>query len=478
MGTFSIGEKKIRPGEYHRIENEEGIIAAGGISAAGARNGIIAGVIKANWGPLGEVVTFVPSTSVKTTYGSGLTENLITEMFDGGSSKGYFVRVGSGGTVGSITLNDDSTEDVAAVKITAKYVGARAFTVSVRDSLTNTNKRECVIYDGTSEFEKITFDKNIEGSEAAALVAAFASSENFKAEKVADGTGKLATITQSAFTPGTNPTVDNEAYSAALDALEPFAFNVLCVDTEDSTVHALVKAFVDRIYAAGSYPMAVLSEKPSTTNTVLERMAKAAAFNDSKIIYVLNGGKDTSGNRLEGYINAARIGGIIAAVPANQSTTHYVVSDYAELAEKLTNTQIEAAILSGCLVLTTNSTGQVWIEQGINTLIAPSDDEDEGWKKIRRVKTRFELMQRIGDTVDQLVGKVNNDTDGRAAIIAAGQGIINTMVAEKKLASGTMTEDEANPAKGDSAWFMIAVDDLDSIEKFYLTYRFRFAPEA
>lgn len=471
MGTFTIGEKKIRPGEYHRIEN------GGGIEAAGARNGIIAGTIKANWGPLGEVVVFDPSTSVKKVYGSGNTEDLITEMFKGGASRGYFVREGSGGTYGNITLKDDATEATNAVTITAKYVGARAFTVSIRDSLINTTKRECIVYDGISEFEKVTFDKNPSGGEPAALVAAFASSENFTAEKVADGSGRLASVTQSAFTAGTNPIVDNDAYSAALDALEPYAFNVLCVDTEDITVHALAQAFVDRIYAAGLYPTIVLSEKSGTTNTLAVRMGHAASYNDAKVIYVLNGGEDTRGNKQEGYLNAARIGGIIAAVPANQSVTHYVVSGYAGLSEALTNTQIETALQSGCLVLTTNSSGQVWIEQGINTLTTPSGDEDEGWKKIRRVKTRFELMQRIGDTVEQLVGKVNNDTDGRAAVIAAGQGIINAMIAEKKISAGTMTEDESNPAKGDSAWFVIAVDDIDSTEKFYLTYRFRFAPE-
>lgn len=471
MGTFTIGETKIRPGEYHRTEN------GGGINTVGARNGIVAGVIRANWGPLGEVVTFEPSTSVKATYGSGLTENLITEMFKEGSSKGYFVRVGTGGTCGSITLKDDAAEAVDIVTITAKYVGTRALTVSIRDSLTNTSKRECVIYDGTSELEKITFEKNAEGGEAAAIVAAFAASNSFTATKVADGSGKLATVTQSAFTAGTNPTVNNDAYSAALNALEPYAFNAFCVDTEDTTVHALVQAFIDRIYAAGLYPTAVLSERKTTENTLSVRMNRAATYNDAKIIYVLNGATNTNGETLEGYINAARIGGIIANVPSNQSVTHYVVSGYAGLAEALTNTQIESALQKGCLVLTTNSSGQVWIEQGINTLVTLSGDEDDGWKKIRRVKTRFELMQRIGDTVEQLVGKVNNDTDGRAAIIAAGQSIIDTMIAEKKISAGTMTEDEANPAKGDSAWFLIAVDDLDSIEKFYLAYRFRFAPE-
>ena len=37
-----------------------------------------------------------------------------------------------------------------------------------------------------------------------------------------------------------------------------------------------------------------------------------------------------------------------------------------------------------------------------------------------------------------------------------------------------MAEDDDNPPEGDSAWFVIAVDDIDSIEKVYLLYRFRF----
>ena len=96
MGTFTIGETKVRPGEYHRFEN------AGGISTAGARNGIVAGVIRANWGPLGSVVVCEPSTDIKAIYGNGETEDMITEMFKGGGSKGYFVRCGTGGTCGTI----------------------------------------------------------------------------------------------------------------------------------------------------------------------------------------------------------------------------------------------------------------------------------------------------------------------------------------------------------------------------------------
>lgn len=173
-----------------------------------------------------------------------------------------------------------------------------------------------------------------------------------------------------------------------------------------------------------------------------------------------------------------RVGGMIAAIASNQSLTHEVLSGMTDLVESLTNTQIINALKKGCIVLTKNESGQVQIEQGINTLITPNGEQDEGWKKIRRVKTRFELMQRVDDTTEKLVGKVDNDTDGRATVIAAGNGVIKTMIGEKKLLDGTkMLEDDSNPAQGDSAWFVFEVYDKDSMEKAYMTYRFRFAAD-
>ena len=99
-------------------------------------------------------------------------------------------------------------------------------------------------------------------------------------------------------------------------------------------------------------------------------------------------------------------------------------------------------------------------------------------RRIRRTKTRFELMDRVDSTCEKLVGNVNNDTDGRQTIMATAQKVINAMIEEKKLMRGsTVYEDPGNPAEGDSAWFKLAIDDIDSAEKIYLTYQFRFAPE-
>lgn len=471
-GIFTIGETKVRPGVYTRYEN------AGGPQLAGAINGIGAAVIKANWGPLNKLVDLDGANGVAPVFGTAETVDLITEMFAGGCSKVKAVRAGTGGTAATITLKDTDGNPENVVTIAAKYVGNRAFSVTIRDSLLSTEKRECIIYAGTTEFEKVEFAKGATGDgEPAALVAAFSNSKNFTATKIADGKKLLAAASQSAMTAGTNPTVATAQYSDAFNVLEAGRWNVLCVDTEDTDVHALLQPFVQRIYLAGAMPMACIAE---TKDIDLEtRMTHAAAYNDEKMHYCLNPAYDISGKLYDGYKLAGRIGGMIAAVASNTSLTHEVVKGFATLAEALTNSQIEKALAKGCIVLTVNSSGQIWIESAINTLITPSGNQDAGWKKIRRTKTRFELMDRIVATTDPLIGKVNNDTDGRATFIAAAQGVVNAMIGEKKLLDGGLVyEDPQNPPAGDSAWFIIAVDDIDSIEKSYLAFRFRFAPEA
>ena len=185
-GTFSVGESKTRPGVYHRR------YSVGGGEVAGALNGVGMGIIRANWGPLNRAVAFEPSTNVNAVFGSGNTEDLITEMFSGGISSGYFVRCGTGGTAPTITLKDNAKADV--VTITGAYVGDRAFSVSVRDSLTG-DGRECIIYEGTTEFLKVTFEADTK--EPAGLAAAInAATKDFVAKATAAGSGVMATVSQ------------------------------------------------------------------------------------------------------------------------------------------------------------------------------------------------------------------------------------------------------------------------------------------
>ncbi len=191
--------------------------------------------------------------------------------------------------------------------------------------------------------------------------------------------------------------------------------------------------------------------------------------------YVLNAWVDEQGTEIDGYQTAARIAGMIGAASANVSLTHTVISGFTGILEKLTNTKMALAEKMGCIVLSCNKAKQVWIDNAINTLVTPADNQDEGFKKIRRVKTRFELIRRVNATADGLIGKIDNDNNGRATVISQIQGVGDSMREEGKLIACAVTESGAYKADGDSAWFDIDVIDKDSMEHIYLTFLFRFS---
>ena len=517
-GTFVIGEKKIRPGTYFRRTTD------GSVSTAGAVNGITAAMFAANWGPLNKEFDLDVSmqNELSDYYGNGTA--ILKEAFKGGATTIRAVRIGSddgevskiilkgtktvtkvievenldgdvdevfdgdddvdddldddGGTTNTETsttpatniTTETTTETVVfdAVEISAAYVGDRAFTASIRTNLI-TEQRQLVIYEGTEIFAQVNFTAG--NNEASNLVAAMKSNKNFNARLIEDGT--LNDITQVNMEGGKNPSVYVMSYDKGSNVLERYKWNCLIADSDDAAVIGILDAFADQSYEMGHLGMVCVGGKSS--QAFEDRINFASTFNDEKMVYVLNGWLGNDDKKYEGYLAAARIGGMISSFEANTSITHNVISGAAELIEPLTNGEITKAEQKGCLVLSLNDSDQVQIDSAINTLITPSAEMDEGWKKIRRTKCRFELMDRVNSTVDKLVGRINNDQNGRQTIIAAAQSVINEMVRENKLMFGSYVhEDDGHPAEGDSAWFILDILDIDSAEHIYLTYRFRF----
>jgi len=464
--TFLPGEVKIRPGVYVRITNVG--------EQPDADQGAVAAVFRASWGPLGQPQVLESLSAVDEVYGTGGTTDVAREAFRGGARRVVVFRLGSGGSKASATLQDASGTDV--VRIEAKYEGTRgnSLQVTVRDSLADASKRELLVYEGTTLRQIVQFERG--SNEPQALVDAVAASGStwITATKLADGDGTAAAVNQQALTGGTDPTVTGEDYSTALAALETADWDVLAVDSHDTAIHTTVAAYIARVRDEGKRVMAVIGEP--TAVPLLTRIQNAKAINHPAIVYVGNGFVGTDGAAREGYLAAARVAGMIAAAPITSSLTHAQVAGAVDLVGPLTTPEIEQALQSGVLVFSRSARGGVQIEQGITTFVTPGDELDAGWRKIRRVRTRDALMARIVAAAEGLLGRVNNDADGRATLIAAMQGVVNAMVAEGALLGGTVAEDTSNPPQGDSAWFTVAVDDLDSAERVYITFGFRFAP--
>lgn len=463
-GTFILGETKVRPGTYFNVQKK------GRNATASIMNGVTAVIFKSDFGPLNTAIELSAEEGYEKVFGTGLTTDAIREAIAGGAKTIIACRVGNGGTPGTIALKDRDSAD--AVSITSKYPGAKSFSVTIRDKLSDSTMKECIIFDGTTQFEKAEFLKG--SGEAKALVNAFKSSKNFIAEvKSGKDDSILANVSQVEFTKGTNPSTTNSDYSEAFSKVEAFEFNTICVDTEDTSIHLLLQSFVSRIFNAASLVQAVVAEKHSVD--IETRKAHAASFNDEKMNYVLNAHINEQGEDIDGYQTAARIAGMIGAVSSSSSLTHTVVRGFTEILEQLTNTEIVSAEKMGCIVFSYNKEKQVWIDNAINTLITPADNQDEGWKKIRRVKTRFELIRRMNITSDNLVGKVDNDTNGRATVISQLQAVGDAMVEEDKLILCKVIESSKYTADGDNVWFDIEVVDKDSMEHIYLTFVFQFS---
>ena len=128
-GTYIIGEKKVRPGAYFNVTKKDEGITPDIIS------GVVACVFKSDFGPLGTVAELGTGEGYENTFGTGGTTDTIREAFNGGAVTVLAVRLGNGGTAASITLNDEEGEGV--VKIAGNYPGAKPFSVTVSEKLTD-----------------------------------------------------------------------------------------------------------------------------------------------------------------------------------------------------------------------------------------------------------------------------------------------------------------------------------------------------
>ena len=463
---FNEGETKIRPGVYQRHTN------TGFDTLTGGRDGICAIAIKASWGPLGKVVKNTLKSELGKTYGSGTygegyTVPAAEEMFNGGASTVYTYRMGTGGKQASLTVD--------GLTFVAKYPGTLAVSVAVQEKLGDSTIKQLIVYAGTKQVEFYEFSADGE-NEGTNLIKAASESAYITV------TGEAAVVSilpvaSGALAGGEDPAVTVSDYSAAWAALEPYYYNTIALDVDDDadmTLSFMLQEYLKNANKMGKLGIAVVGQKSTVTFAI--RCQNSLAFNDEKVVY-LGGGWMSGTENKDGVLSICYTAGVIAATPSNKGITRTVITGATDLCESITYSQHEDAIRNGMLMVDRSASGAIWYASAIDTLTSPETDiQDAGWKKIRRVKVRFEMFDRIDRVLDPKVGKVSADSDGIADILQSAQRVLDDMVAEGKLFAGaTIKEDPANPYNGDSAWFIVQADDIDSLEKIYLHYQFRYS---
>ena len=148
-GTFILGEQKVRPGAYFNIRKK------GDNTAAGAVDGVTAVIFRSDFGPLNIGMELSAEDGYEEVFGTGLTTDAIKQAISGGAKTIIACRVGNGGTQAVVSLND--SEGNETVTVSAKYPGEKEFSITVREKLTDSMMKECIIHTGIKEFEKVEF---------------------------------------------------------------------------------------------------------------------------------------------------------------------------------------------------------------------------------------------------------------------------------------------------------------------------------
>ena len=466
---FKLGEVKARPGIYTRWVN------AGGDAMTSRPLGVINAVVNVDWGPINETVTLGAEESdpanLKKVLGISKAQQVVEQLFDGGALFVHVTRVGEAET----GKKSASTGEATGIVFTALYESSRMLSAIVREGLDEGTYEVLVnekIGEKVSNLEKIEVDAvGVEVSEAAQLVVEAINKESKyvtakpSGETIKQGTEDLVG--------GESPEVTNDAYITAAKTAERTFYDSLVTDSEDPALLAALHTFIRKRLEAGYRAMAIFGAKAG--DKFENKIKVAKSFNDFAVVYVGNGFRTAQGDFI-GALAAARVAGMIASGSYLSSPTFKTVRGAIEIIEELSDYEYEQADTNGLFSFTYNEDGLVDIEYGINTLVVLAEDEDEGWKKIRRVRIRYELIDRIvAATMKSLRRNLSNSGPGRMTICSKGTEIINQMIREGALESGVMIEDPTTPPHGDTAYFTFEnLVDLDGLERAYITFPFRY----
>ena len=430
-GIWTATDKPVLPGLYLNFRS------AGLSTIQAGERGTVAMPVKAIWGATDKIYTitsekeltdaFTDNVSVGTAY------KLVRLALLGGAKKVLAKRITDGTEAkASVTLKDTTTTPVNVLKLEGKYTGTwgNNFKVTVQTNLYDNTKKDIKLLVGST----LVYTFTVSGTSIADVVTTINNDTNNKwitATKLADGNGVLANITGATFSGGADGIagITNTNYTNALTDFEKEQFNLFVLDgMTDSGLQASIKAWIERLREEGVGVMAVVggpATDDKSVNAVNKAITRSSSFNYEGIINV-GVGAYLDGVEYASSEIACWVAGLIAGQTLSQSTT-YAVAPFSDVNRRWTRGEMEQAINGGVFLLY-NDGEKVKVLKGINTLTSLAQGQNNSWKKIRAIRVMDAINNDLVKTAeDNYIGKVNNTTAGRTALIQACKEYMKTL---------------------------------------------------
>ncbi|WP_029100216.1 phage tail sheath subtilisin-like domain-containing protein [Brevibacillus thermoruber] len=260
--------------------------------------------------------------------------------------------------------------------------------------------------------------------------------------------------------PESPTTQDFADMRAAFDARP---FNVFVYDDNaDSAEQDAALAWMKTNKDEGKHFMIVFGGSSADDNDPAVGDARSIRLADDYAVNLITGVK-IGGTSYSSAQYAPFIAGLIAGTPINKSIT-YAQVPVDDVTKRLTNSQIKTSLEKGSLVLVHDGE-KVKVEQGICTSSTASKTV-----KIRTIRARQAVSMDVTKTAaDAYIGKIDNNPDGQAALIAAVKAYLERLQASNVLMDPVVTLDPQFQSVGDSVYLLISYVEVDSMERIFLT---------
>lgn len=426
----SIAEM-VLPGTYIEVRSEGlisvGSIATGNIGIVGtAAKGPVSTVVPLGGAAEAADIFGPPDSAVSPAEGTSLTlVRALNQVFAGGGSTVYAVRIAAGTPTAASAVVDASTNE--AFELTASEAGSwgNDVTVSVADAGSGVTPRFRVSVSYLNQRE--TFEGDNVGQLRAALATARLVDVDDPPGTAAGATANLVAGTYQLAGGLSLPVVNASHVIAGLALLEDQPVNIVTVaGLGAATVGAPLLAHVERTENDGKERIAVVGASASDPATVL---AEVGGLGDDRVIFVAPGIKVSEPGvtnlvDLPPAYTAALVAGRLGSIAPHVSLTNQVLP-IAALDVNYTTPVHKNLLLNNVMAVRRRFGHQ--IVRGITT--------DAGAFKqisVRRIVDYAKAGVRLGS--NPYIGKLNN-ARVRAALKATLDGFLSQMVLDEMLVS-------------------------------------------
>ena len=439
-GTFDKSVGKVRPGTYINFE-------ASNQSTLGSsdRGTVLIPLINHSYGPEKEFIT-ISNESVDSAidklgysvYDDDPSMLLIREAFKNAST--VIVYIAKAGTKATGTGGGLSAQ--------AKYGGSRGNALSYSVAANPVAGFDVSVYlDGST----------VEAFEGVTNVSALVDSK-YITFTASEGTS-LEAVAGVSLTGGTDGTAANSDIAAFLDDMESVNFNTLAFPvTEESLLAACVTKIKYLRENVGRGVKAVVPDYKADYEGIIN-------VTNSVVI---------NGVTLSNAQATAWVAGADASASNVQSNTHKIYVGAESVANAKTHEQAVAAIQNGEFFFSYSENGDVVVEYDINSLTSFTDRKDKSYSKNRVLRVFDSFAESI--RLNFPPNKYSNNENGWDIMDGMGRSILKQFFDAGAIRNVDYDSDFAvvrGESKGDSTYFNVGLQPVDSAEKLYFTVKTR-----